>query len=333
MKIVIPGGSGQAGTILARAFHHQGNEVVVLSRSRQLRASPWRTVVWDGATLGDWVNELEGAGVVINLAGRSVNCRYTAENRRAILDSRVISTHTVGQAIARSKKPPKVWLQAGTSTIYSHRHDASNDEESGQIDGSGPDAPVSWLFSGEVAEAWEGALDECEVPFTRKVVLRLSMIMSPDRGGVFATLLGLVRLGLGGTFGSGKQYVSWVHEADFVRAVAWLIDHNEVAGPVNVTSPHPLPNLDFMRGLRRAWGIPFGLPAARWMLEIGGLVLKTEPELILKSRRVVPGRLLDGGFRFEFSEWPQAATDLCRRWREARLVVERAPYRPRPIEA
>jgi uncharacterized protein (TIGR01777 family) len=311
MKIVLPGGSGQVGTILARHFHAGGHEVVVLSRSPA--AAPWRVAAWDARTVGGWAAELDGADAVVNLAGRGVNCRYTAANRRAILDSRVESTGAVGQAIARAKSPPRVWLQAGTATIYAHRLDAPNDEAAGVI-GVGPGAPDAWRFSLEVAQAWEAELAAAPTPATRKVSLRAAMTMSPDRGGVFDVLLGLVRRGLGGRAGDGRQWVSWVHDADFVRAVEFLIARPDLCGPVNVCSPEPLPNAAFMRALRRAWGMPVGLPAARWMLEVGARVLGTETELVLKSRRVVPGRLLAAGFEFRFPDWPAAAADLCRRW-------------------
>ena len=318
LKVVIPGGTGQVGSILARAFHGDGHEVVVLSRKPTV--APWRVVAWDARTLGDWAGEVEGSDVIVNLAGRGVNCRYTPENRRLIRESRVDSTRVVGEAIARAARPPRAWLQAGTATIYSHRLDAPNDEATGILGGSEPDAPDTWRFSVEVATAWERAMDEFEVPRTRKVVLRSAMTMSPDRGGVFDALLGLVRRGLGGRSGDGRQYVSWVHDADFVRAIYWLIEHEEVAGPVNIASPEPLPNGEFMRDLREAAGIPFGLPAAGWMLEVGARLLGTETELILKSRRVVPGRLLGGGFRFRFPTWREAAGDLCHRWQETRRM-------------
>lgn len=313
MKIVIPGGSGQVGTLLARVFTADGHDVAVLSR--QPSPAPWRTVQWDARTVGAWAAELEGADVVINLAGRSVNCRYTEANRRAIMDSRVESTRAVGQAIARAAHPPRLWLQASTATIYSHRHDAPNDEETGRI-GGGEGSREEWKFSIEVARAWEAALDEADTPATRRVALRSAMVMSPDRGGIFDVLLGLVRRGLGGRAGSGRQYVSWVHEADFVRALYWLMGHGEVAGAVNVSSPHPLPYADFMRALRQAWGTRIGLPATEWMLAIGTWAMRTETELVLKSRRVVPGRLLAGGFEFQFPHWPDAARDLVGRWRE-----------------
>jgi hypothetical protein len=207
-----------------------------------------------------------------------------------------------------------VWLQSSTATIYAHRYDAANDEATGMVGGAEEGMPDSWRFSIGVAKAWERAAEEAEVRGTRKVILRSAVTMSPDRGGVFDVLLGLTRLGLGGTNGDGRQYVSWIHEVDFVRAVRWLIDH-EVSGVFNLASPNPLPNREFMRGLREAWGTRLGLPAARWMLEIGARVLRTETELVLKSRRVVPGRLLEEGFVFEYPEWAGAAADLCRRWR------------------
>ena len=309
MKIVIPGGSGQVGTVLARAFERDGHEVVVICRRPVV--APWRVVSWDGVTLGDWSKELDGCDAVINLAGRSVNCRYTDVNRKAILDSRVLSTLVVGQAIAQAKRPPRAWLQASTATIYAHRYDAANDEESGVLGGNERDAPDTWTFSIDVARAWELAFEQSAVP-SRKVALRSAMTMSPDPGGIFDTLLGLVRHGIGGRAGDGRQYVSWIHHEDFVDAIRWLIEHEEVDGAVNLAAPNPLPNAEFMRTLRKAAGMSVGMPASRLMLEIGAIFLRTESELILKSRRVVPRRLLDHGFVFKYPVWRDAAVDLIR---------------------
>ncbi len=314
MKIVIPGGSGQVGTILARAFQSDGHEVVVLSRTAS--AAPWRTVVWDAETLGDWAAEIDGADVVINLAGRNVNCRYNPENRREIMDSRVRSTSAVGKAIEAAANPPKLWLQSSTATIYCHRYDAPNDEIDGIPGGDEPGAPDTWNFSIGVAKAWEDVATTFVLPKTRLVLMRSAMTMSPDRDGIFDTLLGLVRLGLGGTAGSGRQYISWIHDRDFIRALYWLIEHEEIAGPVNLASPNPLPNREFMRKLRAAWGTGIGLPAMEWMIKLGAIFMRTESELVLKSRRVAPTRLLESGFKFEFPDWDAAANDLCRRWRE-----------------
>lgn len=315
MKVVMPGGSGQIGTVLARHFVAHGHDCVVLSRKP--RPAPWEVVAWDGETLGDWAQHIDGADLVLNLAGRSVNCRYNAENRRQIMDSRVNSTRAIGQAISAASNPPAVWLQASTATIYAHRYDAPNDEATGVIGGNEPGAPDTWQFSIDVAKAWEQVAVEACPRSTRLVLLRSAMTMSPDRGGIFDVLLGLVRRGLGGTCGDGRQYVSWIHDADFLRSIDRIVARNEITGPVILASPQPLPNAEFMRTLRQAWGARIGLPATEWMLELGAIFLRTETELILKSRRVVPGRLLDGGFEFEFGQWQQAAINLCQRWRDA----------------
>jgi hypothetical protein len=230
----------------------------------------------------------------------------------------VQSTRAVGNAIAQAERPPRVWLQMSTATIYSHRYDAPNDEASGIIGGAEQDAPDTWRFSIDVAKAWESAAAESETPATRKVLMRAAMVMSPDRGGIFDTLLRLVRVGLGGAVAGGRQYVSWIHHEDFVRAILWLIDHGEMEGAVNVAAPQPLPYRDFMAALRSAWGMPVGLPATAWMVEVGTFLLRTESELVLKSRRVVPGRLLDAGFVFQFPEWSAASRALCEEWRSAR---------------
>jgi uncharacterized protein len=267
-------------------------------------------------------DQIDGADVVINLAGRSVNCRYTPKNRQEIVQSRVGSVRTVALAIESAKRPPRVWLQASTATIYAHTYDASNDEASGVIGGRGPNAPETWRFSIEVATAWEKALDDALTPETRKVKLRSAVVLSPDRGGIFDTLLALVRRGLGGTSGNGRQFVSWIHETDFICAIYFLIEHGDIGGAVNLASPIPVPNRDFMAALRSAWGTKIGLPATSWMLEVGAVFLRTETELVLKSRRVVPGRLLQQGFEFTYPDWPAAAKELCQRWKaEKRLKV------------
>ncbi|WP_030452456.1 TIGR01777 family oxidoreductase [Herbidospora cretacea] len=310
-KIVMPGGTGQIGTILRRALHAAGHDVVVLTR----RPSRDGEVGWDGATPGSWVKEIDGSDVVVNLAGRSVDCRYTPASLRAMMDSRVDSTRAVGAAIAAADRPPRVWLQMSTATLYAHRLDAPNDEATGVIGGGEPGVPGYWGYSVEIAKAWEAAQEQAATPGTRKVALRSAMVMSPDRGGVFDVLSRLTRFGLGGPVAGGAQYVSWIHDRDFVRAVEFLVDRDDLAGPVNLAAPGPLPQREFMRVLRRAWGVPVGLPAGRWMAEAGALVLRTDTELLLKSRRVVPGRLLGAGFVFDHPDWERAAGDLVRRRR------------------
>ena len=307
-KLVIPGGSGFLGRIVAAWFARRGWDVVVLSRSG--RAGPaGRAVAWDGRTLGKWAHELEGAAAVLNLAGRSVNCRYTAANRREMLDSRTESTRVLGQAIAACSRPPRAWLNSSTATIYKHSFDRAMDE-TGEI-GATPEAKDA--FSIEVATAWERAFAEASTPVTRKIALRTAMVFGRGKGGVFEVLHRLTRFGLGGTMGHGRQYVSWIHEEDLCRAVEWLIERDDLSGPINLAAPTPLPNREMMRIFRRVCRVPIGLPAARWMLEVGAFVLRTETELIIKSRRVVPARLLASGFEFRFRELEGAVRELVHR--------------------
>jgi uncharacterized protein len=313
MKVVIPGGSGQVGTILARHFHRQGHSVTVLSRSPQ--PAPWQVVQWDGATEGPWIAALEQSDLCINLTGRSVNCRYHAENRRQMYDSRIVSTRLLNDVIASLKCPPWLWLNASTATIYRHALDRPMDETTGELGGNEPGAPDTWNFSIKIAKDWEAAFFARQTPGTRKIAMRSSITLSADRGGVFDVLSKLVRGGLGGPQGSGAQYVSWIHEADFVRAIEWLITHETLTGPVNICSPNPLRNREFLRALRAAWRQPVGFPAPAWMIEIGSFLLRTESELVLKSRWVIPSKLMDAGFTFTFPDWPTAAVELVNRHR------------------
>ena len=315
MKIVIAGGTGQVGTLVAAAWRARGHRVVILARGG---ASAPDGVAWDGRTIGPWAVEIDGADVVLNLAGRTVDCRYTEENLAQMMDSRVDSTRAVGQAIAAAARPPRVWLQMSTATLYAHRFDAPNDEATGAVGGAEPDAPACWKRSIDIAQAWERTLAEADTPRTRRVALRTAMVMTPQRGGVFDVLLGLTRAGLGGAIAGGRQFVSWIHGDDFVRALDFLLEQEGIEGPVNLAAPGPLPQRDFMAALRRAWGARLGLPATKWMVEIGAFFLRTDTELLLKSRRVVPGRLLEAGFAFQHPSWPEAAADLVARWRAAR---------------
>ena len=311
MKVVIPGGTGQVGAALGRMLRGQGHQVVVLTR----RAGGEGQVSWDGERLGPWAREVDGSDVVINLAGRSVSCRYTKGNLTEMMRSRVRSTRVVGQAIAAASRPPRAWLQMSTATIYAHTYGAPNDEVTGVIGGSEDGVPGYWAFSVDIAQAWERELDEAKVPATRKVALRAAMVMTPDRGGVFDVLSRMARLGLGGPVAGGGQYVSWIHEDDFTAAVRFIIDQDILTGPVNLASPGPVRQRDLMRELRAAWGVPVGLPATRWMAELGALAIRTDTELLLKSRRVVPGLLTAAGFEFRHGTWPEAARDLVQRAR------------------
>lgn len=325
MRILIPGGSGQVGTLLARHLHAAGHQVTVLSRHP--RPAPWQVLRWDGLTPGPWVDELSRSNAVIHLSGRTVNCRYNAENRRQIFDSRIKPTLLLGRLIAESPTPPSIWMNASTSTFYRDAYDQPQDEFTGEL-GDLPsergtrepaNLPETWSFSIDVANRWEQALAAIPTPRTRKIRLRSSMVMSPDPGGVFSVLSNLARFGLGGTQGSGRQYVSWMHDLDYCHATDLLLEHPEITdetgGVVNMTAPEPLPNRDFLRVLRRAWHAPFGLPAPAWLLEIGTFLMRTETELVLKSRRVIPSLLLRHGYTFRFPTWDTAAPDLVARMR------------------
>ncbi len=305
-RILLAGGSGFLGQALARHFQALGWEVVVLTRSPQgSRAA--REVRWDAESLGEWARELEGAAAVVNLTGRSVDCRYTEANRRLIIDSRVNSTRVVGQAVAQCQEPPRVWLNSSSATIYRHTFGPAWDETGTDFT---PTPQVKDEFSLEVIHAWERTLNEAVTPRSRKVALRTTLVLGLARNSVFPVLRRLARLGLGGRMGSGEQFVSWLHELDFLRAVEFLITHEELSGPVNFAAPNPVPNHELMRAFRELVGMPIGLPATAWMLEVGAFFLRTETELILKSRRVVPGKLLRSGFEFRFPELRGALAEL-----------------------
>ena len=305
-RIILAGGSGFLGNALADHFSRVGYEVVILTRTPQANRRNIREVIWDARRLGKWTQELEDAAAVVNLTGKSVDCRYTAQNRTEILESRVQSTRVLGDAIAQCSQPPPAWLNASTATIYRHTFGPAWDE-SGTIGGT-PEAKD--IFSVEVACAWENALNQAKTPHTRKVALRTAMVLGRGKNSVFPVVRRLARLGLGGKMGSGKQFVSWIHEADFCRTMDWLISHQDLQGPINVCAPNPISNDEMMRILRRLVGVPIGLPATRWMLEIGAFFLRTETELILKSRRVIPGKLIESGFGFQLPFFREAVEDL-----------------------
>ncbi|MGC4048070.1 MAG: TIGR01777 family oxidoreductase [Armatimonas sp.] len=287
MRLVLCGGSGFCGQLLKAFFTERGWEVIVVSRN----SGGWER-------LRDTLN---GADAVVNLAGRTVNCRYTPDHCAEIYASRLDTTRAIGEAIAACSNPTLVWLNASTATIYRHALDRDMDEATEEL-GKG--------FSVDVARYWEQTLWDSPTPHTRKVALRSAMVMAPGAEGIFGAFYGLVKAGLGGPMAGGAQYISWIHGRDFCRSVEFLIEHSEISGPVNLAAPHPLPNREFLGILRKAIGMPLGLPSTRWMLEIGAWLRKTETELLLKSRRVVPGMLLAAGFEFRYPTWPEAVKDL-----------------------
>lgn len=308
--VLIFGGTGHMGAAIGR--HLDPEKYRITTVTRHPRSA--KDVQWDGKTPGPWSQVLDGSDVVINLAGRRVHCRYNEDNLKEMMDSRIDSTNILGEAIAACKNPPPVWLQASTATIYAHTYGAANDEENGVMGGNEPGVPKVWNYSIEIAKNWEDALDRAPTPNTRKVPLRTAIMMGIDKESAFDIFSGLTRLGLGGKLGNGRQFVSWVHELDMVRAMEFIIE-SELAGPVNISSPNPLPQAEYAKGLQRAWGIPFGLPAMPWMIDLGAWVLDGDSELVMKSRRVVPKRLLDAGFKFQFTDWNEAANDLAKKMR------------------
>ncbi|MFY9234618.1 MAG: TIGR01777 family oxidoreductase [Fimbriimonadaceae bacterium] len=295
MKIVLAGGSGFLGRSLAPWLVQHGHEVAVISRHGP--------IVWDGKTVGPWAEALEGVDALINFAGRSVNCRYNEANRTEIYASRLDSTRVLGDAISSSRTPPRVWLNSSSATIYRHAEDRDMDEATGEI-GTG--------FSVDVCQKWEAELARAETPRTRKAAMRTAMVMGPEPGGAFEAFHRLVRLGLGGHQGRGRQYMSWIHVEDFCRTISWLIECDSLDGPINIASPNPLPNSEFIRVMRETAGMRIGLPAAAWMIQVGTWLMRTEPELVLKSRRVVPGRLAASGFEFKFPEWKIACKEIVK---------------------
>jgi uncharacterized protein len=314
MRIVIFGGTGQLGGILNRWLSAQGHEVQVVGRSVEDPA-----LRWDGRTDGPWMTLVEGADAVVNLTGRSVNCRYHWANLKEMMQSRLDSCEAVGRAIAQAKNPPPVWIQASTATIYAHNTGAPYDEENGVIGGHEPGVPDYWAYSVAIARAWELALDAANTPRTRKVAIRTGFTMSPDANGVFDWMVWLAKHGLGGPFVGGEQYISWITGVDLARAIGFCIENGSMEGPVNLTAPEPTRQRDFMAKLREHTKAPFALPIAHWMAKIGAVFLKTDIELMLKSRRVLPGKLLKAGFEFEHPTWDTGCPALVEGWKESQI--------------
>ena len=301
------------GAALQRHLDPDRYNITIVTR----RAQKAGDVEWDGRTMGPWTEILEGSDVAINLAGRRVHCRYNSEHLKQMMDSRIDSTRVLGQAISVCKNPPNVWLQASTATLYAHSFDRANDERTGTIGGSEPGVPAVWNYSIEIGRNWERSLEEAATPSTRKVAMRSAIMMGIDKDSAFDIFSGLTKHWLGGRLGNGRQYVSWIHEADLVRAVEFLIDHAELSGPVNLCSPNPLPQAEFAKELRTAWNVSFGLPAMPWMVKVGAWAMNGDSELVMKSRRVIPGLLQERGFEFRYPSWPEAARDLVERMRAA----------------
>lgn len=302
-QLVIAGGSGFLGQSLQRYFQQENWKITVLTRKAKDTVNGIEFLQWDGQSLGDWTACLEGADAVINLSGKSVDCRYNERNKDLIYSSRLDSTRVLGLALVQCKNKPKLWINATSATIYRHAEDRAMTEANG-VHGSG--------FSVDVCEKWERMFFSFDLPAMRKVAARTGIVFGTE-GSALQPLTRLARMGLGGVHGSGSQMVSWLHQLDFCRAIEHIITHPELEGPVNITSPHPVTNHEMMRQLRRQVSVPFGLPMPAWMLSLGAVIIQTEPELLLKSRWVIPERLLQSGFSFQFDHIGDAMQHLLRR--------------------
>lgn len=296
MKIIIAAGTGFLGKNLEKYFTEKGNEVYILTRSPKRN----NEMYWNAKTLGEWKNILENADILINLAGKSVDCRYTEKNKKEIYSSRIDSTKVLQQAIDNCRNKPKVWLNASSATIYVHSETQLNTEENGII---GDD------FSMNICKSWEKEFFKAKTENLRKVALRTSIVLG-NNGGAFPKLKMITKFGLGGKQGRGNQNVSWIHIEDFCRIVEYIIDHENMSGAVNVTAPNPLSNKEFMMKLRKEMKAPFGLNAPVWQLEIASIFLKTETGLLLKSRNVYPDKLMKSGFEFSYLEIDSAFKNL-----------------------
>lgn len=302
MKIVIAGGSGYLGKVLTHFYQSRASEIVILTRHHAHATGNLRYVQWDASHVGEWTKELEGADMLVNLTGKSVNCRYHEKNKNEIMSSRVDSTKVLGSAMLVLKNPPRLWLQSSSATIYRHSEDKLMTEDNGEI-GEG--------FSVDVCKAWESAFNRIRLPKTRKVILRTGIVLG-KKDGAFPRFLNLVKTGVS-KLGNGRQFVSWLHERDFAGAVEWIRTHSDTVGVFNCTSPGPVANADFMREMRSQMRVPGMFVIPRRALEFGALIIGTETELILKSRKVYPQRLLETGFVFEFPDLKSALVDLCQR--------------------
>ena len=303
-KIVIAGGSGFLGMNLARKLADQGCEVVVISRNAPVKKGPWNHATWDGRTLGDWVNQLEGASALVNLAGRSVDCIKTPDHCDEILRSRVESTQVLGQALRHVQTPPPVWVQMSTAHIYG---DPSEDIVCNE------DSAFGYGLAPDVGRAWEDAYARAVLSETRQVIARTSFVLG-RKGGAVHRLAMLARWGLGGKIGHGRQGISWIHEDDMNRFFVQAITNDQMRGAYIVTAPNPVSNEVFMRELRRVLGKTIGIPAAGWMVQIAApLIMRTDPELALYGRYCVSRRLREEGFEFKFADLALALNDLFSR--------------------
>ena len=310
-KIRLAGGTGFIGQEVIRYFGKE-NEIIILTRQVNEKTNRndydsltpediknLQYIKWDGKTTGEWAKRLNDADLVINLAGKSVNCRYHEKNKKEILDSRTEAVKAIGDAINKCNRPPLLWINASSATIYRHAMDAPQDEYTGEIQDD---------FSVQVCKHWEQSFYDQQTPQTRKVAVRMAITLGP--GGILIPYFNLLKFGLGGKQASGKQMYSWIHIEDSCRMIEWIYDHKEINGTYNSSSPNPVTNEEFMRIFRKVTGHTIGLPAYKWMLQIGAPVIGTEIELVLKSRWVIPAKILETGFQFKHPLLEEALSDI-----------------------
>jgi len=298
-RIILAGGSGFLGQSLAKTLCEKGNEIIILGRAASHQAQWARHAQWDGRTMGEWASLLDGAQAVVNLTGRSVNCRHTPENRREIINSRGNSVRVLGEAIAQTSHPPAVFVQASSLAIYGDPGELWCDEDAAYGEG----------FLEDVCLRWEGAFDAIRAPGMRKIVLRIGVALDAEQGAL-PVLARLTRWFLGGAVGHARQYISWIHIADLNRMFVEAIEKNDLAGVCNACSPNPATNAEFMRELRRALHRPWSPPVPAWAIQIGARLMGTEASLALTGRRCRPKRFQESGFRFEFPDLRLALADL-----------------------
>lgn len=313
-KIIIAGGTGFIGEEMIRYFGSH-NQIIILTRNssqtiynRNKYASLTKEerkhttyIQWDGITVGNWAKQMENADILINLSGKSVNCRYTEANKKAIFDSRILPVKALGTAITQLTTPPKLWVNASSATIYRHATDGPQDEYTGEIEND---------FSVQVCKCWEQTFYEQHTPLTRKVALRMAITLGS--GGVLIPYFNLLKYGLGGHQGSGKQMYSWIHVEDICRMIDWFFEHEELQGTFNSSAPNPVTNKEFMKTLRKVTDTKFALPAHEWMIKLGTTIIGSEAELIIKSRWVVPTKIMETGFQFRYAHLEEALKDIVK---------------------
>lgn len=299
-KVVLAGGSGYLGQVLAKHYQPLATEVIILSRKKQAQSANIKYVCWDAKTTGEWTNALDSADLLVNLCGKNVNCRYSTKNKLEIIASRTVPTRLLNKVLAAMENPPKVWINITSATIYRHAEDYPQTESDGEI---------GYGFSIDVCKQWEESFFETKIQKTRKVALRMGIVFGRTNG-AFPRLLNLVKCGLGGHQGKGTQYVSWIHEQDAALSIQWIQENKNISGVVNCTAPNAVKNTVLMKTLSNSYGVPIGLSCPTWLLSLGAWLIGTETELILKSRWVFPETLEESGFRFQYLKIEVAVRDL-----------------------